>query len=378
MTTAKELHDKAMDSAFFAMRVRTQGNSEESARLFEQALQDELAAIAELENLDQMDELTRSIWHRSAGTLALNCKDYRLAEQLATKVLSQDPHPAIAWELRELLEQVYFHWNLDRSGLTLGDDEIQLSLAGREVGFGVVNHNEIYGRVDNSAKLIYRIVERQTNRPFREGGFPTKDVQSGYQTFVSPPRTGSFAVTLKLGNPTGQLSFPGVLSKPIEVVDEFMDLMEFINRSRVAEIQERIPVSAYLRNFFGLAKKIAPDGQRIRTVGFTVYRGSEERYVEVNKPASEFPLPPIEEPASAEAEPTELRGLLRYANATRGDRNEIRIIDEERRSHAVKVPEGMMNDIVRPMWDSLVEIQGLRQGRDIVLRDIRQAEEDSD
>ena len=37
MTTARELHDKAMDSAFFAMRERTQGNSEEAARLFEQA-----------------------------------------------------------------------------------------------------------------------------------------------------------------------------------------------------------------------------------------------------------------------------------------------------------------------------------------------------
>ncbi len=378
MTTARELHDKAMDSAFFAMRERTQGNSEEAARLFDQALQAELAAITELENLGQMDELTRSIWHRSAATLALDCRNYRLAEQLASKVLSQDPHPAIAWELRELLEQVYFHWNLDRSGLTLGEDEIQLSLSGPEVGFGVVNHNEIYGRVDNSSKLIYRIVERRTAKPFREGGSPTKDVQSGYQTFVSAPRTGSFAVTLKLGNPTGQLSFPGVLSNPIEIVDEFMDLIEFINRSRVAEIQERIPDPAYLRNFFGLAKKIAPDGQRIRLVNFTVRRGEKERSVEVAKPASEFPPLPIGDRVSNDTESIGLQGTLLYANATQGDSNEIRIVDGDRKTHRVKVPQGMMNDIVRPMWDSLVEIQGVRQGENIILQDIWPVEEDSE
>ena len=185
-------------------------------------------------------------------------------------------------------------------------------------------------------------------------------------------------MTLKLGNPTGQLSFPGVLSNPIAIVDEFMDLIEFINRSRVAEIQERIPDPAYLRNFFGLAKKIAPDGQRIRLVNFTVRRGEEERSVEVAKPASEFPPLPIGDRVFNDTESIGLQGTLLYANATQGDSNEIRIVDEDRKTHRVKVPQGMMNDIVRPMWDSLVEIQGVRQGGNIILQDIWPVEEDSE
>ena len=292
MTLANDLHNEAMDAAFFAKRARTRGDTEEAARLFREALHGELAAIADLENSGQMDQLTNSIMHRSAGTLALDCKDYRLAEQLAAKALVQDPHPAIAWELRELLEQVYFHWNLDRNGVALGDDEIQMSLVGQEVGYGVVSHKEMFGRVEASSQLIYRIVERRTNRAFREKGQPAKEIQSGYQPFVSALSPGSFSVTLKLGNPADQSISP-VMPTSAEVVDEFLDLMALVNRANFSEIQERIPDPAYLRNFYRLAKKIAPDGKRISRVGFTQSRGDEKRYVEFDYPASEILPPPI-------------------------------------------------------------------------------------
>ena len=100
--------------------------------------------------------------------------------------------------------------------------------------------------------------------------------------------------------------------------------------------------------------------------------------MEVAKPASEFPRPPIGDQVSNETESIGLQGTLLYANATQGDSNEIRIVDEDRKTHRVKVPQGMMNDIVRPMWDSLVEIQGVRQGGNIILQDIWPVEEDSE
>ena len=73
---------------------------------------------------------------------------------------------------------------------------------------------------------------------------------------LSPPRNGSFAVMLQFGSPV-QLPLPG-MSPSAVIVDEFMDLIELVNKSRVNEIQELIPDQAYLRNFYGLAKKIAP------------------------------------------------------------------------------------------------------------------------
>ena len=78
-----------------------------------------------------------------------------------------------------------------------------------------------------------------------------------------------------------------------------------------------------------------------------------------------------------DAEPVEIHGVLRYADATRDNSNQIRVIDnEDNRTHTIEVPEGMMNNIVRPMWDLDVVIVGLRIGNRIVLRDIWEADAD--
>lgn len=377
MSRAKELHNQAMDAAQFALWERVRGNHDEAATFFGQALKDELAAIAELEKTGPVNELTYAILHRSAGTLALDCKEFRLAEELATKVLAQEPHPEIAWELRELLEQIYFQWGLGQQGVELSDDEIQLSLMGREVGFGLVNAEELLGRVHNSSQLLYRIAERRANRSFREGGYPAREIREGYQTFISAVKSGSFIATLKLGQPAGQLSLPG-MAATAEVVDEFIDLMQLVTRSRIEEIKERVPDLAYRRNFFALAKKLAPDGRRIQQVSFKAGRGGVARSVEITKPAADFPAPPVEEAAPGESEAVELRGILRYANATRSQQNQIRIMDSDRKSHTIEVPAGMMNDIVRPMWDTPVVVEGLKQAGRIVLQDIWPAAEEAE
>ncbi|MCL4203791.1 MAG: hypothetical protein KJ000_14920 [Pirellulaceae bacterium] len=49
----------------------------------------------------------RSVLHRSAASLALNCEEYRLAEKLLAVGLAGDPPPEIAEEMRDLLEQIY-------------------------------------------------------------------------------------------------------------------------------------------------------------------------------------------------------------------------------------------------------------------------------
>jgi addiction module HigA family antidote len=94
-----------MEFAERAFVVRVQGNIEESTKLFEKALENELAAISKLEAEGRV-EPTYSVLHRSAGTLALDCNQPRKAEQIATKALAQDPPQEIADELRELLHRI--------------------------------------------------------------------------------------------------------------------------------------------------------------------------------------------------------------------------------------------------------------------------------
>ena len=107
MSALNKFHDQAMDKAFFADQERRRGNGERAVALFEQALDLELKALAEItESIDQ-DGLTWSVLHRSAGWLALDCNRPRLAEQLACKALAGNPHPEIAEELRDLLAETY-------------------------------------------------------------------------------------------------------------------------------------------------------------------------------------------------------------------------------------------------------------------------------
>ncbi len=366
MSKINDLHNEAMDLAEFALVERLQGNAEGELHFTEQALDLELAAIQEL--ADPI-EPTFSVLHRSAGTLALQCRKYRLAEQIAAKALAGEPPNEIAEELRDLIEQVHFQRHLELRGIELGQDEMQMSLSGKEVGYGMVTSNELVSRIEDTSRLIGRIVERQRESSFSKRG-PRRTIRKDFPVLVSAPRAASFAVTLKVARPTGQL-YP-----PIEVqviIDEFMDLMAMVNSSDIQRLEERIPDPSYLRNFLGIAKKIAPDGDRVRQVGFTVQRDNEPRHVSVTKPAAEISVPSVGERGTEYetlGEPVEVRGTFCFADATGNEDNKIKIVDDKGKSHSVTVPVGMMNDIVRPMWDSKVLVKGLRKGRAIVLQDI--------
>lgn len=366
MSNTNDLHSKAMDLAESAMVQRLQGNPVEAAELARQALQLEMSAITELE---EPIEPTFSILHRSAGHLALQCGEHRLAERIAAEALAQEPPHEIAEELRDLMEQAKHGRHLDLRGIELGLEEVQVSLSGDSVGFGLVTSDEFVNRIGNITRLFARIVERQRQEPFAENG-PRKNIREEFPVLLSVPRAASYAVTLRVGRPTGQLHLPIEIEG---IVDEFLDLMEIVDSSNTRALEERIPEPSYLRNFLGLAKRLAPDGERVRQVGFTVERQLGSRKVSVTKPSADIHLPPAVDQAPEDDSPgknVEVRGTLRFADATGTDANVIKIVNEDGRGRKVTVPEGMMNDIVRPMWDSRVIVKGLQRGRRITLLDI--------
>ena len=120
MSSVRELHNHAMTFVDRGLRERARGNSELAIDLFRKALDNELAAI---DNLSTQSGLGWSVLHRSAATLALDCEDFRLAEKLACKALAGDPHPEIADELRDVLEQVYSHMRPQVSESTPAADD---------------------------------------------------------------------------------------------------------------------------------------------------------------------------------------------------------------------------------------------------------------
>ena len=369
MSTVRDLHNQAMDLVEKAILERIRGDMDVNAQLHKEALELELAAIAEMDKYGETAEPTWSVLHRSAGWMAFNSKQYRRAEQIASKALAGEPHPEIAEELRDLWEQANSHRHLELRGVELALDEMQMSLSGGEVGWGFVGFNEFKVRVENALSLLGRIVERRAGKPYRDRGRVSAHIDKRYRTYISAPRAGSFAVSVKLSSPIEQLSFPETLDTP-EIVDEFMHLVELVNDSQLKVIQKRIPDPAYQRNFFALAKKIAPDGKRISQVGFTVVRPGEQRSVAFTRPAADIkPVAITQKSEPDPAIPQPLVGMLLGADATRADGDRIKVVVVDRKTHELRVREGL-GDIVRPMWDTRVAVTWSHEGDSVFLEDI--------
>jgi hypothetical protein len=106
-----------------------------------------------------------------------------------------------------------------------------------------------------------------------------------YRPFIptlSTARQGSFAITIRLGVAKGE-QIPLFLT-PAKVIDEILTGIELINNSDEKALRERIQIDGYYRHFLVSTREIAPDGDKIRFVGFT----SSKRTVSLTKQRNEI------------------------------------------------------------------------------------------
>jgi hypothetical protein len=376
MSEVRELHDQAMAFAEKASVAKLSGNLEQANTLLRQAYRNEVEAAKLLEDISS-PEPTRSILFRSAASLAIDCNALREAERLVAIGLSGNPPSYIAEELRDLFEKINFHRHLDLRGVVLESNELQMSIAGKAISPGIAPSEYFIIRIEDARKLMIRTVERLLGRPYREGGLLSRPIRE-YGLFVSVPRIASFAVSLRVSHPKQVL--PGFEQEiqyvhSADIIDEIMSCLDSFNNAQEEQLRERIPQEAYYRNFIGLAKNLAPDGENVRQVGFTTFREGKEKRVSLTKPRDQIGLirERREELAEAEGGLRSITGVLLYADARKSARQNIQLIDDTGQSHNVIVPEGMMSDIVRPLWEERVQVTGYYKGKSIRLEDINRA-----
>lgn len=370
MTKLNELHEIAMEFADQAYIAKRQGNAQLAEELTRKAFESETAA-AELIKADLSAEPSRSVLFRSAASLALECGELREAERLIATALVGNPPTEIAEELRDLLEQVHFsrHLRLQNVDLTIG--ELQLSIAGSVVGYGIALSEVLVERIKDMERLIYRTVERKLGREFRERGSAKKTIQEGYSLYIATPRPGSFAVTLRLGR---QMELPG-FDLSGDVLDEILECFDLLNSKQEEKLRAKIPQEPYYHNFLGLAKRIAPDGAKVSMVGLTKIKGESEVNLAITR---------TQENISHSASTSMLKkgetgalvsvtGRLLLADARKAS-GKIQLVEESGTPHNIVVPEGMMDDIVKPLWDENVTVTGIKSGTRIYLREIIKAE----
>jgi hypothetical protein len=370
-STPTELHDTAMALADDALDARRRGDGAAATDFFRRAFENELLAAEAVAGAETV-EPTQSILFRSAASLALQAERLRDAERLVARGLAGNPPDEIAEELRDLMEQINFERHLELRGVELEKHEFQLSMSGNAVGFGVTESKEFVSRVEVIQKLVYRTAERKRGQAYREKGLPKDKDTRDLEVFMSVPRAASFAVTLRLGAPE-QMTLPGSHLDVFvsNVLEEILSCLKLFDESNVAALHDRIPDAPYYRNFMALAKAFAPDGENVKVVGLTSSKDAAVQRVLLKTPR---PKAPRVSPGAVAAEKAiEIIGTLKFADDTQ-QTGRIQLLDQSGKKHKIIVPEGMMTDIVRPMWDTVVVLSGRKTLRGLVLEDISPAE----
>jgi hypothetical protein len=373
-----------MEHADMADEMRRDGEGDRARQLLRQAFESEREAASMIAG-DLDVEPTRSVLHRSAAVFAMECAEYREAEKLICTALSGNPPEVIANELRNLLEQVHFERHLSLQGVVLDGNEMQLSIAGKAVGYGFAQGDVFFDRVNHTQSMVLRTGERKLKRPYRGAGRLDNSLRHALQPCVSTPRPGSFTVSLRFGRPTMEAPLPG-FGFGEEVIDEVLTCLELFTANELSKLQLRISDDAYYNNFVGLANQLAPDGDEVSLVGITAVRRGEERRIALVERRELAILPSeISDHNNAEmrSEIVEVRGRLLFADSKRLGRKgkkrsvdlelaKIELIDEENGiSHPIIVPAGMMGDIVKPLWGDTVMVKGMARKRGIELLDIQ-------
>jgi hypothetical protein len=106
MNTIQVLHQKAMEFAEQAEVAKLRGATSAQVQvLLREAFEQECQAADQVATLLD-DEPTRSVLHRSAAALAIDCGELQIAERLITTALAGNPPMEIAIELKDLFVQI--------------------------------------------------------------------------------------------------------------------------------------------------------------------------------------------------------------------------------------------------------------------------------
>jgi hypothetical protein len=355
----QELHASAMNTADEGFIAKRKGLGEEAKKLFEAAFKSEQeAALWAVRGL--LEEPSRSVLLRSAASLAMQCDKYDEAEKLICIGLSGYPPYEIAEEFRDLLERVNFSRHLKLRGITLDETELQLVVAGKGVSSGMVKGSLILDRLEVLNKLTIRTAERIAGKPFRGKGSVPKDFKNALLPYYSASRAASYAVTIKFGEVYSQMRISS-LDASVQVVEDILQNIELLNDVNMDLLKKNFQDDNYFNNFLGLSKELAPDGDDVDLVGFTIVRNGEERKVQFTRKRKDIGLS-IEDFAQncdeGDNREIQLSGRLSAAN---DDQNSITLSCDGQK-HQIIVPEGLA-DIVKKYWGEQVIIKGLDLGK---------------
>ena len=133
MSQIQDLHRQAMDLAELALTAKLRGDLEQADRLSRQAFEKEVSA-ATLVASDLNAEPTRSVLHRSAASLAIDCGEFQAADRLIATALSGNPPQKIVDELKDLFIRINLRRYFERRGIAFEEEKLNSLILEEQLG----------------------------------------------------------------------------------------------------------------------------------------------------------------------------------------------------------------------------------------------------
>lgn len=366
MSMICELHDKAMLLMSMAFSMKEAHDIDTCAK-FLLACEYESEAAFMIDKTPET-EPSRGMLFLGAASLAWHGQDFDLAERLVAEGLSGYPAPAAQHDLRRLYDDIKFSRYVAENNSTLNEAEATIRFYGAEVGYGRVSANEFIKKIEAIGKIIERTAQRKAGFAFQTTSNNLKK-QASYRFDIELAEAGSFGVKVKLSfNNKTHLSL--LQAKADEIVSDVVENIDLMNAGDTAKIKEKIQDVDYFVNFITQARELAPDGERITSIGIAsnkqqaVFRESKKSLRNIFKLALEQ-----KKDKNAENEKT-IRGILKVSDGIKG---EFQILKENGEKVKLQVRDGL-DDLARKYFGETVDATCELVGKHYQLMDLTPVE----
>jgi hypothetical protein len=361
MRTAKQIHDEAMLSYEEALASKIRGEYEKYHKLVNQALDLEMEAAMMLSEKREI-EPTRAMLFRSAASMAYHARRFKEAEKMVAFGLTGDPPEQIAHQLRELFDLISFGRHLSLVGARLDDDEFKFVIHGPAIASGWGKTSEVAPRLEIVQELYTRTMEREQGNAYRTSKNTADSVGSIY---LGPSMAASYGIILKITRPfEDETLFP--YTAPTKYLDNLLENVELLNEGRYDDLHDKLPDESYYTNFITKARNLAPDGDNVKLVGFSVQRSENERQFEFSRKKSEinlvnrktFPVSNLD-PENPVSVMERVRGRFKDLQGSKGM---IRFVPSgkfkkgDKRFHDLHVLNIVMKELVQEYYDEEIDV----------------------
>ena len=370
-------HQKAMDLAEKAFFLKRRGQVSAAIDLFSEAFVLESQIALTLEAISE-NEPSRSVFFRSAASLALRAEKFGDAEKMVAEALRGFPQISIRNELLDILDEITFHRHLELKGIILDDTNVSMNLSGPIIANGIAPTDELFGKVESFKSILRRTNERMQKVPFDGKGNNNKKVKR-FKTYIEALVPGSFTVLLRFGEVDRQIEWTGDEPDPKKVIEEVASCIELITTTDdIEQLRRKIPDHDYLQNFIGLAKQIAPDGKYIKTIGFNFKTDGKIKPIALRKIKEEinqqFPIDKDLIHEISKNNEMEYRGKLQAADSIRvvnGYKTIKLEVENNKKGITILVPQALMKDVVQPYYEENVIIKArIDEKNQVILEEI--------